>query len=37
MIQWEDRWVPNNMPMNLAKVMGATLMRLEASLSIRTG
>ena len=32
MTQWGDRWVPNNLPMNLAKVMGATLMRLEASL-----
>ena len=32
MTQWGDRWVPNNLPMNLAKVMGATLMRLEASV-----
>ncbi|MFI5459204.1 MAG: hypothetical protein ACHRXM_27560 [Isosphaerales bacterium] len=30
--QWRDRWVPNNLPMNLAKVMGVTLMRLEASI-----
>ena len=32
MIEWRDRWVPNNLPMNLAKVMGVTLMRLEASI-----
>jgi len=32
MIEWEDRRVPNNLPMNLAKVMGVTLMRLEASI-----
>jgi hypothetical protein len=32
MFEWEDRRVPNNLPMNLAKVMGATVMRLEASL-----
>jgi hypothetical protein len=32
MAQWQDRWVPNNLPMNLAKVMGVTLMRLEATL-----
>jgi hypothetical protein len=32
MTQWRDRWVPNNLPMNLAKVMGVTLMRLEASI-----
>jgi hypothetical protein len=29
---WRDRWVPNDLPMNLAKVLGATLMRLEASI-----
>jgi hypothetical protein len=32
MTQWRDRWVPNNVPMNLAKVMGVTLIRLEASI-----
>ena len=32
MTQWRDRWVPNNLPMNMAKVMGVTLMRLEASI-----
>jgi hypothetical protein len=32
MTQWRDRCVPNNVPMNLAKVMGATVMRLEASI-----
>ena len=32
MIEWGDRRVPNNLPMNLAKVMGVTLMRLEASI-----
>ena len=32
MTQWRDRWVPNNLPMNLAKVMGVTLMRLEATV-----
>ena len=32
MIEWGDRWLPNNLPMNLAKVMGVTLMRLEASI-----
>ena len=32
MARWGDRWVPNNLPMNLAKVMGVTLMRLEASI-----
>src|SRR5271165_5514039 len=32
MAQWGDRWVPNNLPMNMAKVMGVTLMRLEASI-----
>ncbi len=32
MTQWGNRWVPNNLPMNIAKVMGVTLMRLEASI-----
>ena len=32
MARWQDRWVPNNLPMNLAKVMGVTLMRLEAAI-----
>ena len=32
MAQWRDRWLPNNLPMNMAKVMGVTLMRLEASI-----
>ena len=32
MAQWRERWVPNNLPMNMAKVMGVTLMRLEASI-----
>ncbi len=32
MIQWRHRLVPDNLPMNLAKVMGVTLMRLEASM-----
>ncbi len=32
MFEWRDRWVPNNLPMNLAKVMGVTLMRLEAAI-----
>jgi hypothetical protein len=32
MAQWQERWVPNNLPMNLAKLMGVTMMRLEASL-----
>ncbi len=32
MTQWRDRWVPNNLPMNMAKVMGVTLMRLEATI-----
>jgi hypothetical protein len=32
MVEWEDRRVPNNLPMNLAKVMGVALMRLEASI-----
>jgi hypothetical protein len=31
MVEWRDRRVPNNLPMNLAKVMGVTLMRLEAA------
>jgi hypothetical protein len=30
--RWRDRRVPNDLPMNLAKVMGVTLMRLEASI-----
>jgi hypothetical protein len=29
--QWRERRVPNNLSMNLAKVLGATFMRLEAS------
>jgi hypothetical protein len=29
---WERRWIPNDLPMDLAKVMGASLMRLEAGL-----
>ena len=29
--QWRQRRVPNDLPMGLAKVLGATLMRLEAS------
>jgi hypothetical protein len=32
MAQWRDRRVPNDLPMNLAKLMGVTLMRLEASI-----
>jgi len=32
MVEWGDRRVPNNLPMNLAKVFGVTLMRLEASI-----
>jgi hypothetical protein len=32
MTQWQERRVPNNLPMNLAKVMGVTAMRLEASV-----
>ena len=32
MALWEERQVPNNLPMNLAKVMGVTLMRLEAAI-----
>jgi hypothetical protein len=31
MVEWRERWVPNNLPMNLAKVMGVTVMRLEAT------
>ena len=31
MVEWRERRVPNNLPMNLAKVMGVTLMRLEAA------
>ena len=29
---WRDFFVPNDIPMNLAKVLGAALMRLEASI-----
>ena len=32
MARWRDRWVPNDLPMNLAKVLGVTLMRLEATI-----
>ncbi len=30
MAQWRERRVANNLPMNMAKVMGVTIMRLEA-------
>ncbi|HEV3165725.1 MAG TPA: hypothetical protein VGZ22_16980 [Isosphaeraceae bacterium] len=30
--QWRNRRVPNNLPMNLARMAAASLMRLEASL-----
>jgi hypothetical protein len=32
MVEWGDRRVRNSLPMNLAKVMGVTLIRLEASI-----
>jgi hypothetical protein len=32
---WSERWVPNTMAMRMAKVMGATFMRLEADLMYR--
>ena len=35
MVEWGDRSVPNNLPMNLAKVMGVTVMRLEAAFDYR--
>ncbi len=30
MVEWRERRVPNDLPMNLSKMMGVTLMRLEA-------
>jgi hypothetical protein len=32
---WSDRWVPNTFAMRIAKVMGVTLMRLEADFAYR--
>jgi hypothetical protein len=31
MVEWRERRVPNSLPMNLAKVMGVTVMRMEAA------
>jgi hypothetical protein len=31
--QWRERWVPNDLPMNLARVLGVTFMRLEAGVA----